>query len=183
MLIQIYVAIYRYSQQNFGHFIQVLVYSRYNELPGWSAMGVSDITITIFQKFSGGVWNLMTCFHRKDDPNKKDAIVFRVINQMNIEINNYSMDRDFIAMQVSCDSIWFVWIFLRQIYRKISNIRRTKSPNLNVSRLVLQLSLPNPMKPGVKSRMKMQLEQRRQAMLQLHLSDRQFCCLLRCDLY
>ena len=33
------------------------------------------------------------------------------------------------------------------IYRKISNIRRTKSPNLNVSRLVVQLSLPNPMKP------------------------------------
>ena len=28
-------------------------------------------------------------------------------------------------------------------YRKISNISRTKSPNLNVSRLVLQLSLPS----------------------------------------
>ena len=41
------------------------------------------------------------------------------------------------------------------ITRKSSNIRRTKSPNLNVSRLVLQLSLSNPMKPGVKSRMKM----------------------------
>ena len=40
-------------------------------------------------------------------------------------------------------------------YRKISNIRRTQSPNLNVPRLVLKLSLPNPMKPGVKSRTKM----------------------------
>ena len=40
-------------------------------------------------------------------------------------------------------------------YRKISNIRRNKSPNLNASRLVVQFSLPNPMKPGVKSRMKM----------------------------
>ena len=40
-------------------------------------------------------------------------------------------------------------------YHKVSNIRRIKSPNLNVSRLVVQLSLPNPMKPGVKSRMKM----------------------------
>ena len=68
-------------------------------------------------------------------------------------------------------------------YRKISNTRHTKSPNLNVSRLVLQLSLPNPMKPVVKSRMKMWLEQRRQAMLQLHLSDRQFYCLLKCVLY
>ena len=45
--------------------------------------------------------------------------------------------------------------FTNTVYRKISNIRRTESPNLNVSRLVLQLSLPNPMKPGVKSRMKM----------------------------
>ena len=41
------------------------------------------------------------------------------------------------------------------IYGKISNIRRIKSPDLNVSCLVLQLSLPNPMNPGVKSRMKM----------------------------
>ena len=70
-----------------------------------------------------------------------------------------------------------------QYYRTISNIRRTKSPNLNVSHLVLKSALPNPLKPGVKSRMKMLLEQRRQAMLQLHLSDRQFNCLLRCILY
>ena len=41
------------------------------------------------------------------------------------------------------------------MYRKISNIRRTKSPILDVSRLVVKLSSPNPMKPGVKSRMKM----------------------------
>ena len=41
------------------------------------------------------------------------------------------------------------------IYRKVFNIRRTKSQNLNVSRLILQLSLPNPLKPGVKLRMKM----------------------------
>ena len=41
------------------------------------------------------------------------------------------------------------------IYRKISNIRHTETPNLNVSRLALQLSLPNLMKPCVKSRMKM----------------------------
>ena len=40
-------------------------------------------------------------------------------------------------------------------YRQISNIRRTKSQNLNVSRLVLQLSLRSILKPGVKSRMKM----------------------------
>ena len=40
-------------------------------------------------------------------------------------------------------------------YRKVSNIRPTKCQNLNDSHLVLQLSVPNPLKPGVKSRIKM----------------------------
>ena len=40
-------------------------------------------------------------------------------------------------------------------HREISNIRCTKSSNLKVCRLVLQLSLPNPMQPGVTSRMNM----------------------------
>ena len=40
-------------------------------------------------------------------------------------------------------------------YRKVSNIRRTQNQNLNDSRLNMQLPLPNPFKPGVKSRMKM----------------------------
>ena len=68
-------------------------------------------------------------------------------------------------------------------YHQASSIGCKKSPNLNISHLVSQLSLPNPLKPGVKSRMKMQLEQRRQAMLQLHLNDQQFYCLLWCVLY
>ena len=66
---------------------------------------------------------------------------------------------------------------------KSLNIRCTKHQDLNNSPLALQLSLPNPLKPGVKSGMKMSLEQRRQAMLQLHLSDEQFYCLPMCDLY
>ena len=41
------------------------------------------------------------------------------------------------------------------IYHKTSSISRTKSQNLNVSHLVLQLSLPNPLKPNVKLIMKM----------------------------
>ena len=40
-------------------------------------------------------------------------------------------------------------------YRQISNIIRTEFQNLFASRLVLQLSLCNILKPGVKSRMKM----------------------------
>ena len=41
------------------------------------------------------------------------------------------------------------------VYRKISNISCTKSRNSNDSHLVLQLSPPSLLKPGVKSRMKM----------------------------
>ena len=37
-------------------------------------------------------------------------------------------------------------------YRETSNIRRTKYQDLNVSRLVEQLPLPNPLMPSVKSR-------------------------------
>ena len=59
-------------------------------------------------------------------------------------------------------------------YRQTSNTKRTESPNLNISRLILQLSFPNVLKPGVKSRMKMYLMRRRQAMLQLHVGDQQF---------
>ena len=40
-------------------------------------------------------------------------------------------------------------------YRKISNISGTKSQNLNGSRLVLQLYLPNPLNPNVRSSMMM----------------------------
>ena len=35
------------------------------------------------------------------------------------------------------------------IYIQTPSINRTESQNLNVSRLVLQLSLPNPLKPSV----------------------------------
>ena len=48
-----------------------------------------------------------------------------------------------------------------------------KSQNLNIFRLLLKLFLPNLLKPCVKSRMKIQLEQDRQAMFQLYLSDQQ----------
>ena len=42
-----------------------------------------------------------------------------------------------------------------KIYRKISNVSRSKSQNVNVSCLVMQLSLRNLLKPCVKSRKKM----------------------------
>ena len=41
------------------------------------------------------------------------------------------------------------------MYRKVSNIRGTQNKKLTDSRLIMQLPLPNALKPGVKSRMKM----------------------------
>ena len=40
-------------------------------------------------------------------------------------------------------------------YRQVSNISRTEPQHLKDYRTVLRLSLPNPLKPDVKSRMKM----------------------------
>ena len=65
-------------------------------------------------------------------------------------------------------------------YRQVSNISANLKFFLYPRAIVFLL---NPLKPGVKLRMKMQLEQRRQAMLQLHLSYQQFYCLLRYSLY
>ena len=45
-----------------------------------------------------------------------------------------------------------MWVY---DYRQVSNINRTKSQHLKDSCTVLRLSLPNPLKPDVKSRMKM----------------------------
>ena len=45
--------------------------------------------------------------------------------------------------------------FSKISYPETSNISHIKFQKINVSRLILQLSLPNPLKPGVKSRMKM----------------------------
>ena len=47
-------------------------------------------------------------------------------------------------------NLWFI-----RYYRKTSSISRTKYQNLNASCFLLQWSLPNPLKPGVKLRMKM----------------------------
>ena len=57
------------------------------------------------------------------------------------------------------------------LYRQTSNISRTKSQTIKFSRLILQMFLPNPLKTGVTSRMKVQLEKRRQTNLQLDLSN------------
>ena len=48
----------------------------------------------------------------------------------------------------NCSVNWPLWCWNQNnlINDKISNIRRSKSPNLNVSRLVLQLYLAKPMK-------------------------------------
>ena len=48
-----------------------------------------------------------------------------------------------------------VLILIRECYRKTSSISGTKSQNFNVSCILLQLSSLNPLKPGVKLRMKM----------------------------
>ena len=51
--------------------------------------------------------------------------------------------QDTLDMDVS--HYWYIYT-----YRQASNTSGTKSLNLNISRVVLQLSLPNPLKPGFK---------------------------------
>ena len=54
------------------------------------------------------------------------------------------------------DAITYIHaIIADNTYRQVSNIIRTESKYLKDSRIVLRLSLPNPLKPDVKLRMKM----------------------------
>ena len=85
--------------------------------------------------------------HTQNHPCKSSGSLFQQQNQLCL---NYSK-RVWYTQWLFHSWNEYGWIY----YRKISNIRCTKFPNFNVSCLVLQLSLPNPMKPGVKSRMKM----------------------------
>ena len=52
-------------------------------------------------------------------------------------------------------TVWHAIFFTPTSYRQVSNIRRPKSQHLKDSRTVLRLSLPNPLRPDVWSRMKM----------------------------
>ena len=68
-------------------------------------------------------------------------------------------------------------------YCQTYNIRCSKSPNLNVFHLTLQLSLPKLLKLGVKLKWWCGWSStNRRWILQLHLHDEQFYC-LRCVLY
>ena len=84
--------------------------------------------------------------------------------------------RSWSMMPYGVTRLRWVNVGLTVSYCQVSNISRTESQNLLVSRLSLQLSLCNILKPGVKLRMRIS------ALLQLRLSD-QFNCLLKCALY
>ena len=78
-----------------------------------------------------------------------------------------NFDFVFLWLGIQYDSV--VWVIMRRwgypqnagilvvlvMYRQTSNTSRTKSQHLNVFHLVLQLSLPSPLKQGVKLRMKL----------------------------
>ena len=70
----------------------------------------------------------------------------------------YLDDEKFSSLSVTSHK----WLPIKEVginhpgtYNKISNIRHTKSQHLTDSHTVLRLSLPNPLKPDVKSRMRM----------------------------
>ena len=83
--------------------------------------------------------NVIKCHVSYSRPQGRTQMVGIVLRKLHISSSK--------SETLSCGSVCYC--------RQTSNIRRTKLRNLNVSRLVLQLSLSNPLKPGFKSRMKM----------------------------
>ena len=77
-----------------------------------------------------------------------------VFRQQRSVTTQYGLKNAYFVVAVPL-KIQAVGVIFKYKYRKTSSKSRTKSPHLNVSCLLLQSSLPNPLKPGVKLRMKM----------------------------
>ena len=75
-----------------------------------------------------------------------------VMNNNNVYFNKTFMES---ACYRNATTILVQNMWAKLEYRQFSNISCTQSQNTIVSHLVLQLSLPNPLKPCVKLRMKM----------------------------
>ena len=91
------------------------------------------------------IWPIRPCRHM-------DSLVyFTTITSVSYTIHGqcYTMNQHSLNLNICCKQQYHQFIKCR----KISGISCTKSQNLHVSRLVLQLSLPKPLKPGVKSSM------------------------------
>ena len=78
---------------------------------------------------------------------------------------------------------WAKAIAWQDELEQLERLRSEDTPRRPMITHTIDQFMLNPLKPDVKARMKMKLEQRRQAMLQLHLNYRQFYCQLRCVLY
>ena len=91
--------------------------------------------------------HIMAChlFGTKPLPESVWFIQYWELNQNEIQL--YKIEN--IHSKLWPGAMWHLGIYCFYWYCQTFNIRCTKSQNLNISRLVLQLSLPNPFKPGV----------------------------------
>ena len=95
---------------------------------------------------------------------KSNILIFAYSVNLNVAAIYLTRDRE--AIETLATGLEII-AKISNLYRQTSSINRTTSQNWNVSRLILQLHFSDPLKPGVKSRMRMESEQRR------HLSDQQ----------
>ena len=90
-----------------------------------------------------------------DDVIIRYKIHFDVVCSVRVKIKGIWWQNE-IPFQVHARRRWTIHIISQPgIYRKISIVSHTRSQNLNASILVLQSPLPNSLKPGVTSTMKM----------------------------
>ena len=141
----------------------------------WPFLKNTTVTVAFSVKYLTMIAQLMWILHKKnilpnmnEEVSKTWYIFIRWQGSLTHEIvqiisaqHNIKLDKAILKDIISCESFTYTIMVIftgseLHKYRKISNINRTKSQHLDVSLLVLQLYLPNPLKPGVKSRMKMQ---------------------------
>ena len=77
-----------------------------------------------------------------------------IFREIQASLNEVSVTAANMGSIVTHDA-WDPFMGSQLKYRKVFNIRHNKSKNLSDCRLVLQMHLANPLKPGIKLRMKM----------------------------
>ena len=118
--------------------------------------GVFQLLSGCPSSYSGSLWTSVCLqFPNSLSKHRNENIT---LNMQNTEMYLLILYHFFYSIAHGISDFYFkyaVFIYILLMYRKTSSISRTKFQNLNVSCILLQLSSLNPLKPGVKLRMKM----------------------------
>ena len=140
-----YITLFIHHPQRMSYGVSVVI---------WDKIGcvIKNATLHIIHFWTGTIFIIISMdkiyFHQNGlEPTRHKSFDFIFEEEFNMDIPRIISHRMWSSLAF-CEITTKLNITIAVNYRKTSSISRTKSPNLNVSCLVLQWSLPNRLKPG-----------------------------------